>query len=56
VLDAGVRTSWEIAGIDAVAEGLVARGFELLAREDSPDEFAEEDEGDTRLVLAKLPE
>lgn len=54
-LDAGVRMSWEITGIDAVAEGLAARGFERLAREDSPDELAEENEGNSPLVLAKLP-
>lgn len=54
-LDAGVRMSWEITGIDAVAEGLVARGFELLAREDSPDELAEDGEGGIPLVLAELP-
>ncbi|ERG88437.1 MAG: hypothetical protein J07HX5_00582 [halophilic archaeon J07HX5] len=47
--------SWEITGIDAVAEGLVARGFELLAREDSPDELAEDGEGGIPLVLAELP-
>lgn len=54
-LGAGVHMSWEITGIDAVAAGLAERGFAVLAREDSPDELAEEEnEAGSPLVLAAL--
>jgi len=56
-LGAGVHMTWEITGIDAVAAGLTDRGFEVLAREDSPDELAEDDDdAGSPLVLAALPE
>lgn len=53
-LGAGVTMTWEITGIDVVAGQLEAVGFEILAREESSDELAEDDDASQGLALAEL--